>query len=190
MISNEQLIGFIKSQPVGVGCAVLTILLGAGIYLRNDKVSDSEALLDQKITQGERIDANLKNGVELPEQLAALASSRQQVEARLIRADELAKNKQYFYKLESETGVKLVEISQNAIPNAVQGAKTIYLPIGFSVAVRGDYPHLIDFLQRLEKGQRYCRVISANLSLLSMTSKDRGAAELTLNLSLELLGQR
>lgn len=193
MMTNQQLLAYVKAQPIGVGCGALVVLLGIGIYFRGDYVVEAEKVLEEKITLGERIDANLKNGVQLPEQLAAITAARQQIEARLVRPDELAKNQQHFYKLEADTGIKLIEIRQNPIPvtvlNAKAAAKANYLPVGYFVAVRGDYTHVIDFLRRLEGGQRFCRVISATISTIGTTDKDR-ASELALNLSLELLGQQ
>ena len=62
MITNEQLAAFIKAQPIGVGCGVLTVLLAVGIYFRGDMIPDAERLLDERATLGERIDANIKNG--------------------------------------------------------------------------------------------------------------------------------
>jgi hypothetical protein len=193
MMTNEQLVAFLKAQPISVGCAVLSLLLGAGIYFRGDLVPEAEELLDQKATLGERLDANLKNGVQLPEQLAAITAARQQIEARLVHPDELAKNLQFFYKLEADTGTKLVDISQNQNLGNKPGAKSTgpkmnYLPVGYSVAVRGDYAHILDFLRRLESGQRFCRVNSVNVGILNGSDKGR-ASELTINLGIELLGQ-
>ncbi len=192
MITNEQLAAFIKAQPIGVGCGVLTVLLAVGIYFRGDMIPDAERLLDERATLGERIDANIKNGTQLSEQLTAISAAREQIEARLVHADELAKNQQYFYKLEADTGIKIIDLRQNQVaankPGAKPGAKTNYIAVPYAVAVRGDYAHVLDFLRRLEVGQRYCRVMAANINLAGTSDKDR-ASDLTLNLSLELLGQ-
>ncbi len=191
-MTNQQLMAFIKAQPIGFGCGALVVVLGLGIYFRGDMIPDAENLLDQKATLGERLDANLKNGVQLPDQLAAISAAREQMESRLVHPDELAKNQQYFYKLEADTGIKLVDLRQIQPPAQRPGAKTgpklFYLPVGYSVAVRGNYAHLLDFLRRLETGSRYCRVMSATVNLAGPTDKDR-ASDLTLNLGLELLGQ-
>lgn len=191
MISNQQLFAFIKAQPISVGCGVLVVLLGAGIYFRSDLIPEAEKLLDERSALGERIDANLKNGVQLSEQLTAVSAAREQIEARLVHPDDLAKNLQYFYKIQAETNTELIDLHQNVAAPKVGGkaaVKAIYLPVGYSVAVRGDYPKLIDFLHRLEANQRYCRINSASIALSGTTDKDRANA-LTLNLGLELLGQ-
>ncbi|MCX6943548.1 MAG: hypothetical protein NT173_02075 [Opitutales bacterium] len=191
MITNQQLLAAVKAQPIGFGCGALAVVLGLAIYFRGGLLPEAESLLDQNATLGERIDANLKNGVQLTEQLAAITSARKQIEARLVRPDELAKNQQFFYKLEAETGIKLIDLRQNQVPAAKPGAKgpkTNYIPVGYAVAVRGSYAHLLDFLRRLESDQRFCRVMTASINLGGTSDKDR-ANELTLNLGLELLGQ-
>ena len=189
-MSTEQLIAFIKARPISVACGLISLALAVGIYLRGDGIPEGEALLDQKASLGERLDANLKNGVQLAEQFAVVSTARQQIESRLIHPDELAKNLQFFYKLEADTSTKLIDLRQNqfSIKSGAKPGAVNYINVGFAVAVRGDYPHLLDFLRRLESGQRFCRINSATIALLGSTDKDR-AGELTLNLGLDLLGQ-
>ena len=149
----------------------------------------AETRLEQKASLGERIDANLKNGVQLGEQTAALAAARQQIEARLIHPDELAKNLQFFYKLEADTGTKLIDLRQNANQAKVgPEGKTGYIGVGYALTVRGDYVRLLDFLHRLESRQRFCRIMTASVAVNGSSPSER-ANELTLNLALELLGQ-
>ena len=103
-------------------------------------------------------------------------------------ADEIAKNLQFFYKLEEDTGTKLLDLRQNVGAGSRVAPKSrTYVPVGYSVAVRGDYIRLLDFLRRLESNQRFCRVMSATIGVTGATDKDRGN-ELTINLGLELLG--
>jgi hypothetical protein len=190
-MAADQIIASLKANPISVACGALSVALALGIYFRSDMVPESEALLDQRASLGERINANILNGAELADQFGSIAVYRQQIEARLIRPDELAKNLQFFYKLEADTGTKLVDLRQNLLPAgrpAAGGSRSPYIGIGYAVAVRGDYGRLLDFLRRLESGQRFCRIISANVGLSGSTDKDRGN-ELTLNLGLELLGQ-
>ena len=187
-MTGEQITSTLKANPIGVACGALSLALAVGIFLRSDRVPDREAQLDQKVSQGERIDANLKNGVQLNEQFAAISNARQQIESRLIRSDEIAKNLQFFYKLEEDTGTKLLDLRQNVGAGSRVAPKSrTYVPVGYSVAVRGDYIRLLDFLRRLESNQRFCRVMSATIGVTGATDKDRGN-ELTINLGLELLG--
>jgi hypothetical protein len=191
MITNEQVTTFVKGNPVVVLCAVLAIALAAASYYRSDYIPKAETLLEERSKLGQRLDANIKNGVQLSEQLAALVAAREEIETRLVRPDELAKNQQYFYKLEAETGVKLVGLRQNPLPAPKPGApasKASYFPVGYEVVARGEYPKVMDFLRRLERGQRYCRVTTATVSLIGDATRDRGG-EVNIILGLDLLGQ-
>ena len=61
-ISNEQLFAFIKKNPIGVGCGLLSLALAFAIYYRSDLIPAAEAELDQKGTLSDRYTANLKYG--------------------------------------------------------------------------------------------------------------------------------
>jgi hypothetical protein len=101
----------------------------------------------------------------------------------LIRASQLGLNQQYFYVLQRETGVKLLEFRQAGLTSNAKGPKTAFNPVQFTVAVNGTLAQVMDFLFRLESGAHYCRVNSAQLFTAA-----GGRTAMTLQLSLELLG--
>ncbi|MDB6167996.1 MAG: hypothetical protein JWM88_860 [Verrucomicrobia bacterium] len=188
MITNEKVTTFVKGNPVSVACGVLALILIAGSYFRAGKLPEAERGLDEKSTLGRRIDTNIKNGAQLPEQLATITTAREEIETRLVRPDELAKNQQYFYKLETDTGVKLVGLRQNSLAAPKAGAaKANYVPVGYEVVVRGDYAKLLDFIRRVENGPRFCRITIATINVVG-GSRDR-PNDLTVTLGLDLLGQ-
>jgi hypothetical protein len=187
MISNEQLLAFVRKNPITLGCGVLAIGLAAAIYLRGGGIPAAETELEQKATEGRRLELNLKSSAQLPEHVAAMSAALAAIEPRLVHADELANNLQYFYKLESETGTKLGDLRQLAAPKGAKNAKPaagVFAPVAFSASVQGEYPALLDFLRRLENGDRFVRVASASINL---TTPDR-TGPLSLQLDLELLG--
>jgi hypothetical protein len=59
------------------------------------------------------------------------------------------------------------------------------VPVAFSVSVQGTMAQVMDFLRRLEGGEHYCRVLTANCS---SNAANRGGL-LTLALSLEIFGR-
>ena len=188
-ISKEQAIAFIKKNPIGFGCGALCLVLAAAIYYRSDLVPTAVTELEQKSAEAERLGSNLKNAAQLQEQLDAMVAAGKQVDTRLVRPGDLAKNQQYFYKLEADTGTKLVDCRQNALP-AEKDRKTIYyLTVPYTVAVQGEYAQLLGFLRRLESGAHYCRVLSATLTASGTGAGDSPENLLTLTLNLELLGQ-
>ena len=185
-MTGADLIALAKKHPVSAGCGLLSVALAVAIYFRADEIPAAETELAQKSAEGERYSANLKNATQLKEQVEVLAAANKEIESRILSVSQLGTNVQYFYKLESETGTKLLDIRQTTVrPPAKTAANAVYFPVAFSAAVKGDYAQLLRFLYLLESGAHYCRVLGASCTV---TTADR-AAPLTLTLSLELLGQ-
>jgi len=184
-MTNKELLALIKRNPVSVGCALFALGLGVLIYLRMDLLPKAASDLEQKVAEGERFNANVNNAAQLPEQLAAITEARTEIEKRLIRAIELPKNLQYFYRLEAETGVKLINLSQNPLPQSKPGAKLPLTGVGFTIAFQGPYFVALEFLRRLETGVHFSRMMSVNMA----TPAGNRNAPVTVSLSLELLSQ-
>jgi Tfp pilus assembly protein PilO len=186
-ISNEQVIAFVKKNPIGFGCGALCLVLVAAMYYRSELVPATETELEQQSAEAERLGSNLKNAAQLQEQFDAMIAAGKQVDARLVHPSDPAKNQQYFFKLEADTGTK-IECHQNTLP-AEKDRKTIYLSVPYTVTVQGDYPQILNFLRRLESGAHYCRVLSASLTSGGALVGEGTDSPLTLSLNLELLGQ-
>lgn len=183
MTSEEQM-ALIKKNPISVGCGVLSLLLVAGLYFRSDAIPAAEAELAQKATEAERLAANIKYSDKLKEQLEALVAANKAIDAGIIRASQVGTNTQYFYKLESDTGVKLVDFRPLSVAAPAKGAKAAFAPVGFNVSAQGTLPQILDFLRLLESGTRYSRVMTASVSGTVTNRK----VPLTLSLTVELLG--
>ncbi len=182
---------FIKKQPIALGCALLCVALVVAIYLRRGTLAEANDVLVQKKMEGEHLSENVTSGSKLDEQLAAMTQATQAIEARLVHADQLAVNLQYFYKLESETQTKLSDLRQTGAVaiNTKNGEKSAYVGVGYVIVVNGTYPQLLDFLRRVENGDRFSRVLSLTLSGGGSGENTPGKAQsLSLNLNFELLG--
>jgi hypothetical protein len=96
-------------------------------------------------------------------------------------------NSGFFYKLFTDTGVKQLDFRQmtSTTVTVPKGAKSDFVPVAFSVSVQGTMAQVMDFLRRLEGGEHYCRVLTANCS---SNAANRGGL-LTLALSLEIFGR-
>jgi hypothetical protein len=190
-ISNEQLLALLKKNPLVTGVVVLSVLLAGAIYYRSDATPEANAALESRSAEGRRLSENIKNSAQLGEHLAALTEANKEINNRLVRVGQLANNLQYFYRLEADTGIKLVDLRQAAPPRTIPS--TGKFPVGFTVSVQGPYPQVFDFLRRLESGSHYCRVLTASLVPAEETGgagtglMRPSSARLTLNL--ELLGQ-
>ena len=187
-MTTADLVAFYKKHPISAGCATLSVLLFFSAYLRQDEVPGAEAELSLKSADGDRVAINNKNAAQLREQAEANARAQKDVEARLVRPRNLGTNTQYFYKLEKDTGVKILDLRQvtgtNNGNSPKAAAKAAYVPVGFTVSVQGTMGQVLDFLRHVEGGLHYSRVISASLSGNAVTRN----STLTLGLNLELLG--
>lgn len=181
-----------KKYPLRwVLAVVMVALLGAGYY-RYSGIADIEESLAQKSTEGERLKANLANSALLKEQVDALDADLQQVNDRLVRAEDLAKNLQYFYKLEAETGVKLTDLRQLPLGQAPKGQGGAFTPVPYAVSVRGNFAQLIAFIRRLETGAFFCRLNIVSFSRNGAGEQTASGGEgnlLNLTLNLDLLGK-
>ncbi|MFA5058985.1 MAG: hypothetical protein WC485_12790 [Opitutaceae bacterium] len=188
-LTTQDLTAFFKKHPVAIGCGVLSVVLLAGVYIRSSKQGELAAQLKGKEVEGQKILSNIRNGANLAEQFEALTASTKELESRLVRSSERARNQQYFYRIESDTGVKEVNLqpaSSNAGPQ--RGPKTIYTGVGYNVAVVGDYRQILDFVGRLESGPHFYRLISGSVTRQGQRGSPESTPAVTLTLNLELLG--
>ncbi|MCX6953745.1 MAG: hypothetical protein NTV51_16460 [Verrucomicrobia bacterium] len=182
-MTNEELFALVRKNPISVGCGVLSLLLAGTIYWRSDAGPEKEEELVKKSDEGQRFAANLKNAGSLQEQYDAVVAANKAIDARIVRYSRLGVNLQYFYKLESETGVKLTSDPRISQPVAKKDPKAAYVAVPCNLAVQGSLPQLLNFLRRLENGTHYCRILTITLG----GPADRNAP-LSLTINLELLG--
>jgi Tfp pilus assembly protein PilO len=181
---------FIKKQPVAVVCALVCVGLVAAIYFRRSSLAEANDVLAQKKSDGEHLTDNVTSASRLDEQLAAMTQAIQAIEARLVHADQLAINKQYFYKIESETQTKLTNLSQSGLVSwSKNPGKTAYVAVAYSINVDGTYSQLLDFVRRVENGGHFSRVQGLTLShAAGNENAAKGPTIISLSLNLELLG--
>lgn len=190
-MTGADIIAKIKKQPIGFTCVLICLLcLGWLFGFRSGAVEQRQQDFDKVASQATLESSNVSLAKNLPEQVTELQAASKELESRLVRAGQLAVNLQYFYKLEAETEVKLLDVRQNPLTRAAK--PTIYVGVPYNVNVQGSYKNVMAFLQRVEKGRHFCRVQSATFTK-SVVSSEGGSQPsgggITLALSLELLGQ-
>jgi len=181
--------GFVRKNRVLVSC--LGIILALGVYLgfrysANPEAEEQLALINE---EADRLAVNLKNSAQLAEQVTSLDESMAQINAKIMQSSALAINLQYFYKLVSDTGTKLLELRQGTVaPTAKK--ENGYVPVPFAVSVQGEYPKAMAFLQNLESGAYVLRVVSVNIAPVAGASiyEDAGNEMITMSINLEVLG--
>lgn len=168
----------VKKYPLPTICAAACMILFAVLYLRFDLISAQQEELDALSKKNSKQLANISGGARLDEQLAYLVDANKAVRARSLPVGGLAQNLQYFYKIESELGLKYSDVRPVAKP--VAGKDAIYVPLAYTLSVETDFANTIALLRRLERGEFFCRINSLNAS--------RSGGGVNLNVNLDLLG--
>jgi len=182
-LETKDVVAAIKRRPLVAACGMISLALLLGIYFRMDVRDVAQAQFDEREKALLRLIDNQKYSAQLDAHLQALRKANAVIEAGALRANELARNQQIFYQLEAASGVKLLDLRQLTPAIPAKGGPVTYVPIPFSLTVKGDYAQIMDFLQRLDHGPTLCRVSSASIG-----RPVEGAY--TLSLSLEMLGFR
>jgi len=185
-MTSADLTAILKKHPLGVACALVAIACGVVIYMRAGDIPASQAENEARSAEAAKMATNIRNSANLAEQVTEIQAMRKDFESRLMKAGQLAVNLQYFYKLETETEVKLVDVRQGALGRSK--SQSPYTGVPFSVTVEGTYAQVVNFLGRVQNGRHFCRVTSAAFTKAS-GSNVPGAADMTLSLNLEILGQ-
>jgi hypothetical protein len=177
-IDTNTLVAGVKKYPILFGCSIFVVILVGILYFRLEVLGMQQVELEKYSNEGKRYRSNIVNSAQLQEQLDFLTKANQAVRERTLTANGLALNLQYFYRLESEIGVKYIDLRPAGSPRVIKNAA--YVPISYIVNVQGAFPQIIAFLKQLEQGAYFCRITSASASGSGNT--------VTVNLTLDLLG--
>lgn len=183
-MTNQELVAFIKKNPISVGCGVLCLAVGVAMYLRSDLFPTAETTLAEKSDLGQRYITNIKNSAQLQEQFDRVVAANKEIDSRVLRSNDLGVFSEFFYKLESDTGVKFREFRPNPPSGAAKG-KSAFVPVSFSITATGDMGQLLQFLRQLESGAQYARIMSAAFSVNNNTRSE----PIMMALNLEVLGK-
>jgi hypothetical protein len=187
-MTGADLIASFKKHPVGFACGSLCVILGALLYIRGDKIAQNQATYTSKAVEASTFIANVRNSENLPKQVEEMQALAKELDSRLIRPGQLAVNLQYFYKLEAENEVKLVDIRQG---NPPKNAKTMFVGIPYAVSVQGSFKQLVTLLRKLEAGPHFCHFTNVSFTKSGGTTVDSAgvaSSTMTVTLNLELLG--
>lgn len=180
----------IKKHPISAVAVALSLACGVLLYIRSSTIAEKTDESTKKADEAAKMQANITNSAGLPEQAERMKEAVNEIDARLVRASQLAINLQYFYKMEADSGVKILDVRQNPVAPLRPGMpKGTYIGIPYNVSVQGTFAQTLSFLKRLENGRHFCKFLTVTYTK-SGSSERAGAGELmNLSVNLELLGQ-
>ncbi len=182
-MTGAEFISLLKKHPIGVFCGIISLFCGVELYLRSDVLDETKLMVEAAIKQRDAMISNVRNSTGLAQQVDALQQATKQLESRLVKANQLATNLQYFYRLESDTGVKLTDVRQNQVGRANAG---LYIGIPYTVSYQGTHKQALEFLQRVESGKYFSKFSSISFNKAAGSESTSGILSVTMNI--ELLG--
>ena len=181
-IQGKDIIQIVRKYPVPAVCLMLLVSAGIALYFRFSLLEEANTTLEERSAELKKYKSNIAASAQLDSQLAVLLKASAQLQTAVIRITELAKNPQFFYSLEKETGVKLTDVRQMVF-SAPKGPADTFIVVPFTIAAEGEYSNLLTFLKRLEFGNNIVRISSASLAPTQGT-------KLSLSITVDVLGLR
>ena len=178
-MTASDVLPLLKKHPISLTCGLIGVACGVLLYLRSDKIEELQKLNEEKTAEAATMTANVRNAEKLGEQTAAMQAAAKELDGRVMRVGQLAVNLQYFYRMEADTGVKLVDVRQGNLKPVTKGPGFVGVP--YSVSVQGTFPQVLTFMGRLQKGTHFCRFLSVGLT-------KSGDDQLSLSMNVEILG--
>lgn len=180
----------VKKHVLVTCCAGATVVLVGFYFFRSGGIEELEATKSDRSKVEQTLSSNVIHATRLQEQYEALVASNALIQSRMVKVSDLARNQQYFYKIEADAGVKLTALGAVGSASGTKPtAKMPYPTAQFSCTVQGTFPQVLLFLRQLEGGQMIQRVRSATLAQASSTPDDANDPKLALTVVVEFLGE-
>lgn len=174
------------SPLVSVSTGFLILFSAAGYWRAQAAARNGEQLRSIE-AELNRLTNNVRNGQKLDAHYEKIKQGNENVKSRLVDAVDVATNQQYFYKLEADTGVKLIDLRQ--LSAGKKNKSDNYSVISYVVSIQGEYNQALQFIRQLESGSRFCRITSSTLSVAKWSEAGNGSLPiLSVNINLDFLG--
>jgi len=178
-----QWIAVARRHPITVLCASVCVVCGLICWYIYGNMAWLELEHKQVSQQGELAVASLISGPSVRQELAASREVTRRIEDNLVVEDNLAENLWYFYKIEQQTKVHIVEM--RSLNSIISDSRSLYRRIPFSIRASGTYEQTAAFLYGIETGPRLAYITS-----VSFRRSEPGSLSVLLDINLELLGKK
>lgn len=190
MSAGAELQVMIRKHPVSAVAVALSLACGVLLYVRSSTIAEKTDESARKADEAAKMQANITNSAGLAEQTERMREAVKEIDTRLVSASQLAINLQYFYRMEADSGVKILDVRQNVPGQPRAGApKGTYTGIPYNVSVQGTFAQTLAFLKRLESGRHFCRFLTVTYTKAGSSDRAGSGDLMNLSINLELLGQ-
>jgi hypothetical protein len=180
---------FLKSQGIAIIAGFVAILLLGAAYWRSSTIAEQEVRWQSMTRQIAVMDANVRHAHGLQEQVEQLEASLQKMETQLFDPDARALNTNFFYQLERDANVRVVQARQGSYQAG--SSSSHYATVEFVLVVEGDFASLLGFMQKLYSVNAFIAPNRWDLQPATRRGVDANDASLyTLGLTVRVLARK
>lgn len=190
----EALKAKIRQYPLVAIFGCLSFILIAIILIRLPKVGALNVVNEQREREWSTMRTNNERSADLTAEVEQLREYSKEVSERLISAETIANNYDYFYSIERQTGVRIINIQQLPV---VSARRAQYIPqlndydlIPFNLTFQGGFDVTMTFLQGLERGFHLIRIESLSVGREEGPAVAAGQRTVTTRIELNILGKK
>ena len=152
-----------RQYPVLFVCGGVVLLLLVLLFMRGPKVNQYDAALAELDVKWRNIQTNLERSTQLEQEIEAIESGLERIRGRLMSVEDVAVNYEFFYGLERDSSVTLVQFSQDKASDGEAlpiGRKSLrhFSVIPYDLQMRGTLPQLLAFVESLERQDYIVRI--------------------------------
>ncbi len=145
----------IKQYPLLVVSLVIVVLCGTLFIMRGPKIKQFQDEITRLDREWENVQTNLERSAGLDVDIADIQSGLEQIQSRLMHADEVAANYEFFYSMEKESGVQFMGFSQGVPSDGsslqLSKAKLEHFSVlPCDIAMNGNISQILTFMNLLD----------------------------------------
>lgn len=190
----ENQIKLARQYPLVTIFGAISLLLLVAIILRVPKVGELKEANEQREREWATIRSNHERSTDLEAEVEKLRAFSEEVNRRLITAENIANNYDYFYRIERQTGARIVNMQQ---VSAAAARRAQYIPelgdfelVTFNLTFQGSFDVVMTFLQGLERGFHLVRIESIMMSREDGPGATPSQRLVTTRLEMNILGRK
>lgn len=150
-------------------CGLLAILFGALVLIRGPKVNAVQSQLEEVESEWARMQTNRERSRDLEDHLALLEAQLEQVKERVFDPEDVARNHEFFYRLEEETGVSLGDFQQAGPTKGAElemegSGLEHFRVLRYGLRATGSFSRILQFLEAVENRGPVVRIEGMQLT--------------------------
>ncbi len=186
-IETQDILEAIRKRPTVFALGACVLILLITIYLRFGLLDELQAGLQERQEELSKYEQNIKNAAQLQKHVEDAKALNNAIKKQSINPSDTALNQRIFYQIESELGIKIIDLQPLPVVSGTKtGNKTYYIPVGFKISFSGDYIKVMSFIRRLEERFTVGRISSITMSR-ALDSTSGGSVQRLVSLNLQVL---